>query len=60
MKKEKKIFDSVQMVRELRDAMFDKAKNPNFEEDKFIEIRKKWSKLLKMQRKVTTINSMSR
>ncbi len=49
--KRKKIFDAVQMVREIRDAMFKKATDPNFDLKEFDRIKQKWSKLLELQEK---------
>ena len=49
--KRKKIFDTVQMVREIRDAMFKKATDPNFDQKEFGRIKQKWSKLLELQEK---------
>ena len=49
--KKNKIFDAVQMVREIRDAMFKKATDPNFDPKEFDRIRQKWSKLLEQQEK---------
>ncbi|MFH1005703.1 MAG: hypothetical protein V1781_09490 [Bacteroidota bacterium] len=49
--KRKKIFDAVQMVREIRDAMFKKATDPNFNKKEFDRIKAKWTKLLEQQEK---------
>ncbi|PIV58263.1 MAG: hypothetical protein COS14_10530 [Bacteroidetes bacterium CG02_land_8_20_14_3_00_31_25] len=49
--KGKKIFDAVLMVREIRDAMFKKATDPNFDQKEFDRIKAKWSKLLELQEK---------
>lgn len=49
--KRKKIFDAVKMVREIRDAMFRKATDPNFDQKEFGRIKQKWSKLLEQQEK---------
>jgi len=49
--KGKKIFDVVLMVREIRDAMFKKATDPNFDQKEFDRIKAKWSKLLELQEK---------
>lgn len=47
--KRKKIFDAVQMVREIRDAMFKKETDPDFDSKEFARIKAKWSKLLEQQ-----------
>ena len=49
--KGKQIFDVVLMVREIRDAMFKKATDPNFDQKEFDRIKAKWSKLLELQEK---------
>ncbi len=49
--KRKKIFDAVQMVREIRDAMFKNATDSNFDQKGFDRIKQKWSKLLDQQEK---------
>lgn len=49
--KRKKLFDAVQMVREIRDAMFKKTTDPNFDQREFDRIKQKWSKLLEQQEK---------
>jgi len=49
--KRKKIFDTIQMIREIRDAMYRKATIPNFDQKEFLRIKAKWSKLLKLQEK---------
>jgi len=45
----KKYFDSVQMVREIRDAMFRQVSEPNFNPKEFQLIKDKWTKLLELQ-----------
>jgi len=47
--KKKKLFDAVQMVREIRDAMFKKETDPNFNVREFDLIKAKWTKLLNEQ-----------
>lgn len=49
--KKKKLFDAVQMVREIRDAMFKQATDPNFDKKEFERIKQKWTKLLEQQEK---------
>ncbi len=49
--KRKKVFDAVQMVREIRDAIFKKATDPNFDPKEFDRIKAKWTELLKQQEK---------
>ncbi len=49
--KKKKIFDAVQMVREIRDAMFKKETDPHFDPKEFDLIKEKWTKLLELQEK---------
>lgn len=49
--KNKKIFDSVKMVREIRDAMYKNATDPNFDKREFEKIKEKWTKLLNEQKK---------
>ncbi len=49
--KRKKVFDAVQMVREIRDAIFKKATDPNFDPKEFDRIKAKWTELLKQEEK---------
>ena len=56
--KKKKIFDAVQMVREIRDAMFKQSIDPNFDTKEFQRIKKKWEKLLEEQDKNITAESV--
>jgi hypothetical protein len=56
--KKKKIFDAVQMVREIRDAMFKQSTDPNFDKNEFQRIKKKWEKLLEEQDKNITAESV--
>jgi hypothetical protein len=51
-KKEKK-FDAVKMVREIRDAMFKKATDADFDQNEFKRIKAKWTKLLELEQKRT-------
>ncbi|MBI4727009.1 hypothetical protein HY768_07275 [candidate division TA06 bacterium] len=51
--KNKKYFDAVQMVRDIRCAMFRQATDPNFDPKEFDCIREKWTKLLAQQEKST-------
>ena len=47
--KRKKIFDSIKMVREIRNAMYKKDTDPDFDKKEFDRIKQKWTKLLKEQ-----------
>ena len=47
--KKTKYFDAVQMVRDIRDAIYKQATDPNFDPKEFEEIKEKWSKLLEKQ-----------
>lgn len=49
--KKKKLFDAVQMVRDIRDAMFKQATDPNFDPKEFDRIKEKWTILLEQQEK---------
>lgn len=49
--KKKKYFDAVQMVREIRDAMYKKSIDPKFDPKAFQRIKKKWTELLEQQEK---------
>ena len=51
--KKKKYFDAVQMVRDIRDAMFKQATDKNFDVNEFVRIKEKWTKLLEQQEKKT-------
>lgn len=51
MKRKKKIFDSVEMVREIRNAMYRKKNDPDFDDKEFERIKAKWTKLLEDQEK---------
>jgi hypothetical protein len=44
-----KYFDAVQMVRDIRDAIYKQATDPNFDPKEFGEIKEKWTKLLEKQ-----------
>ena len=48
----KKSFDAVQMVREIRDAMYKQATDPHFEQIEFKKIKDKWSQILELQEKL--------
>lgn len=54
--KKNKIFDAVQMVREIRDAMFKATTDPRFEQKEFERIKQKWTKLLEQQEKNSQLN----
>ena len=49
--KKKKLFDAVQMVREIRDAPYRQKTDPNFDPKEFQRIKEKWTKLLEQQEK---------
>ena len=49
--KPKKRYDAVQMVREIRDAMYRKDNDPDFHPAEFKRIKAKWTKLLEEQLK---------
>jgi hypothetical protein len=53
----KKYFDAVQMVRDIRDALFRQATDPNFDVKEFERIKEKWSKLLDLQEKAQSLTS---
>lgn len=52
--KQKKIFDSVQMVRDICDAMYRQRTDPNFDPNEFKRIKQKWTNLLAKQEKIKT------
>ncbi|MCH7724795.1 MAG: hypothetical protein IH819_05630 [Bacteroidetes bacterium] len=54
--KRKKLFDAVQMVRDIRDAIYRQANDPNFDPKEFERIREKWTRLLEQQEKSTAHN----
>lgn len=47
--RKKKSFDAVQMVREIRDAQYRQATDPNFDPRELEKIKDKWTKLLEKQ-----------
>ena len=47
----RKIFDSVKMVREIRDAFYKMQTEPHFDRKELDQIKAKWSKLLALQEK---------
>jgi len=49
--KPKKRYDAVQMVREIRDAMYRKDNDPDFDPTELKRIKAKWTKLLEEQLK---------
>ncbi|OGU12066.1 MAG: hypothetical protein A2X61_02770 [Ignavibacteria bacterium GWB2_35_12] len=49
--KKEKIFDCVQMVRDIRDAFYRQAHDPNFDPNEFQRIKDKWTKRLEQQEK---------
>ena len=49
--KKKKLFDAVQMVRDIRDASYRQKTDPNFDPKEFERIKEKWTKLLEQQEK---------
>ncbi len=54
------MFDSVKMVREIRDAMYKKANDPNFDKNEFTRIKVKWTKLLKLQENTNNLSKVSK
>ena len=57
-RKKKKNFDSVQMVREIRDAQYRQATDPNFDPREFDQIKEKWTKLLEKEIESTAHNKL--
>ena len=55
--KKKKYFDSVQMTRDIRNAMHKQRTDPNFDPKEFTRIKEKWTKLLKLQEKAAVKDS---
>ena len=55
--KKKKLFDAVQMVRDIRDAIYRQATDKNFDPKEFDRIKEKWSKLLEQQEKEQSIKA---
>lgn len=55
--KRKKIFDTVLMTREIRDAMYRQKTDPNFDPAELKRIKEKWTKLLNQQEKVSILDS---
>ena len=49
--KPKKMFDAVQMVRDIRDASYRLKTDSNFDPKEFQRIKDKWTKLLEQQEK---------
>ena len=54
--KKEKLFDAVQMVRDIRDALYQQTTDPNFDPKEFNRIKKKWTHRLEQQEKTTTHN----
>jgi hypothetical protein len=54
--KKAKYFDAVQMVRDIRDAIYKRATDPDFDPIEFDEIKEKWSALLEKQESIITQN----
>lgn len=52
--KKAKLFDAVQMVRDIRDAKYRQENDPNFDATEFERIKAKWTKLLEEQEKSTS------
>ncbi len=44
------------MVRNIRDALYRQTKDPNFDPEEFVRIKKKWTKLLEQQEERTAHN----
>lgn len=55
MNKGKKVFDSVQMTREIRDAIYRQNTDPKFDPKEFAKIKAKWTRLLELQEQGKTI-----
>ena len=51
--KNKKIFDAVEMVREIRDAHYRQKTDPDFDPRELQRIKEKWTLRLKEQEKIT-------
>jgi hypothetical protein len=52
-----KYFDAVQMVRDIRDAMYKQEYDPDFNSDEFRKIKIKWTKILEQQEKSKSYKS---
>ncbi len=50
--KQNKLFDSVQLVREIRDAMYCQRTDPYFDLNEFKRIKQKWTNILEQQEKI--------
>ncbi|HMG15110.1 MAG TPA: hypothetical protein VK590_06675 [Saprospiraceae bacterium] len=50
----KKLFDSVQMVQDIRNAYYRQKTDPNFDQKEFQRIKDKWTKLLEQQEKASS------
>lgn len=48
------------MVREIRDAMYKKVTDPNFDKNEFTRIKVKWTKLLKLQENTNKLSKVSK
>lgn len=55
-----KCFDAVQMVRDIRDAMFEEQTNPNFNPNEFEKIIVKWEEFLEQEESHNQVLSLSR
>jgi len=53
-KQNEKYFDAVQMVREIRDAIYKQRTSSDFDPEEFRLIKEKWTGLLKQQQKSVT------
>lgn len=60
--KRKKSFDSVQMVREIRNAYYQLESNPDFSMHELKKIKEKWTELLSQQEieNVSTLKNKSK
>ncbi|MGA2298289.1 MAG: hypothetical protein ABSG15_12145 [FCB group bacterium] len=54
--KKDKYFDAVQMVRDIRDAMYRQRVDPDFKMVEFEKIKEKWTKLLEQEIESSHIN----
>jgi len=58
--KQKKLFDAVQMVRDIRDAMYRQSTDPNFDPKEFDRIKEEWTKLLEKQESIKDVESAAK
>lgn len=58
--KKKKLFDAVQMVRDIRDALYRQATDSNFDPKEFERIKQKWTRLLEQQEENAPLTGVQR